>query len=194
VLARLATWARRAGLFTEVEVIHLSSDSRLRPDIVITHGSTMLIVDVTIVDPLNTTNLARAGIRVRNDQLNSSSESVNSNDNMAATRYAEGEKSRKYKRRIDENRAKLLTAAVESTGGFGKQFREFLTFVSLVAQEEECGWEAGEISNGIRCAAAVAIQVGNARIVTESRNSIARRRLEGIRREERVRNGAAVAA
>ena len=76
LLARLATWARRAGLFVEIEVTYLSSDSKQRPDIVITHGSTMLIIDVTIVDPLNKTNIARAGTHARKHQHNSSSESA----------------------------------------------------------------------------------------------------------------------
>jgi len=119
----------------------------------------MLIIDVTIVDPLNKTNIARAGTHARKHQHNSTSESAaaastnNSNDNMVATKYAEGEKAKKYKRLVEENEATLLTAAVESTGGFGKQFREILKFVSLTAQQEDGGWEAGEISSGIRCAA-----------------------------------------
>jgi hypothetical protein len=59
---------------------------------------------------------------------------------------------------------------MESTGGMGEELRELIDFVSLVSQSEMNGWDATEVANGIRCAAAVAIQVGNARVIMESRH------------------------
>ena len=86
-------------------------------------------------------------------------------------------KRKKYKKLMEENNAQFSTAAVETTGGLGKEFRELIAFVSLVAQEESCGWEPDEIINGVKCAAAVAIQIGNARLMIENRNRIAKRHL-----------------
>jgi hypothetical protein len=200
LLKHLATWTRRAGLFTEVEVDQLSSDDRLRPDMVITNGSEMRIIDVTIVDPLNKTNLARAGVHNSNHQSNRTGTNsgnvnvtVNSNEMlMVATKAAEKDKLKKYAKLVSDYGAKFSTAAAETTGGLGKEFRELIEFISIVAQEEREGWEMTEVVNGIRCAVAVAIQVGNARIITESRNRIAKSRLEHIRRVERVKAGARI--
>lgn len=201
LLQHLATWTRRAGLFTEVEVDQLSNDSRLRPDMVITNGSEMRIIDVTIVDPLNKTNLARAGVRKAHHRRfyrttnTSSSTDVNMGNSemgMVATKAAEKEKSKKYAKLISEYGARFQTAAAETSGGLGKEFRELIEFISIVAQEEREGWEMREVVNGLRCAVAVAIQVGNARIITESRNRIAKSCLEHIRRVERVRASASV--
>ena len=102
---------------------------------------------------------------------------------MVATKIAEELKRKKYKVLIKENRATFSTAAVETTGGLGKEFRELIDFVSLAAQEEKCGWEPNEIINGMKCAAAVAIQVGNARLMIENRNRIAKRHLYNIRQD-----------
>jgi hypothetical protein len=49
LLNSIATWTKRAGILTEVEVSQLCSDGRLRPDIVLSIGSEMRIVDVTVV-------------------------------------------------------------------------------------------------------------------------------------------------
>ena len=126
VLQYLATWTRRAGLFTEVEVNQLSSDDRLQPDMVITNGSEMRIIDVTIVDPLNKSNLARAGVTLHHD--------------MVATTVAEKDKQRKYAKLVAEYGAKFSTAAAETTGGLGMEFRQLIEFISIVAQEEREGW------------------------------------------------------
>ena len=60
ILHHLAIWTKRAGLMTEVEVGQLSDENRIRPDMVITNGNEMRIVDVTVVDPLNKTNINRS--------------------------------------------------------------------------------------------------------------------------------------
>jgi hypothetical protein len=112
---------------------------------------------------------------------------------MAAAKKAEDFKRNKYKLLTHENGAKFSTAAVETTGGLGKEFRDLIDFVSLVAQEERWGWEPNEIINGMKCAAAVAIQIGNARLIIESRNRIAKRHLYNIR-QDRVAWTKAVAA
>jgi hypothetical protein len=51
LLNRLALWTRRVNIHTEVEANHLSSDSRLRPDLLLTMKSGMRTVDVAVVHP-----------------------------------------------------------------------------------------------------------------------------------------------
>ena len=60
LLNSIATWTKRAGILTEIEVSQLSSDGRLRPDIVLSNGSEMRIVDVTVVHSLSKTNLRKS--------------------------------------------------------------------------------------------------------------------------------------
>ena len=140
-------------------------------------------------NPLNKSNLARASTYRSNHSTNSS-RSIEQDDDgdMVATKTAEDAKRKKYARLTRENSARFITAAMETTGGMGKELRDFLDDVSLIAQEERNGWEAMEVASGIRCAAAIAIQVGNARIITESRHRIAKRALEWDRHEARVRH------
>jgi hypothetical protein len=147
LLNSIATWASRAGILTEVEAGQLSSDARLRPDIVLSIGSAMHIVDATIVHSLSKTNIRRSTCR------ESGVPTLNATDSevvMSAASAAEELKRSKYKRLVEENHAQFSTAAMETTGGFGKEFRELISFVSLVAQEEHSGWEPNEVINGIR--------------------------------------------
>jgi len=184
----MAVWTRRAGLFTELEVSHLSSDSRLRPDLVVMNGSETLIIDATVVNPLNKSNMNR----VQNNKSNGNSSSSSSSDadvmntNMVATDAVEEAKKKKYAKLTSENHGRFVTAAMESTGGMGKEFRELIDFVCLVSQDENGGWSVDEVRNGIRGAAAIAIQVGNARIIMESRQRLAKRAVEWDRRVQRM--------
>jgi reverse transcriptase-like protein len=208
LLHRIAVWTRRAGLYTELEVSHLSSDSRLRPDLVVMNGSETLIIDATVVNPLNKTNMNRvqnnksssgksSSNRSSSANISSSSSSsssinsgvdmINIDSSMTAIKTAEEAKKKKYAKLMSENgHGRFVTAAMESTGGMGKEFRELVDLVCLVSQEENGGWSAEEVGNGIRGAAAIAIQMGNARIIMESRQRLAKRAVEWDRRVQRA--------
>src|SRR4051794_9488156 len=108
---------------------------------------------------------------------------------VMVAKAAEDAKRKKYATLLKENKARFLTAAMESTGGMGKELRELIEFVSLVSKSEMNGWDATEVTNGIRCAAAVAIQVGNARVIMESRRQLARRAIEWDRSMSRRGQG-----
>ena len=65
---------------------------------------------------------------------------------------------------------------------------KLLKDVAHEAQTNVSGWELGEITTGMRSAVAVAIQIGNARLIKDNRNRILKKHLYYIRQEERLRS------
>jgi hypothetical protein len=190
LLSRLALWTRRVNIHTEIEANHLSSDSRLRPDLLLTMKSGMRIVDVAVVHPLTQVRVSKE--IEANEESEEESESGDSDEveeaetqdmRMITIESVENMKRRKYKSLIRDYGAGFNTAAVETMGGLGKEFRDLLDDIAHEAMTNESGWEKEEIISGIRNAAAVAIQIGNARLIHENRNRILRRQVNLIRRE-----------
>jgi hypothetical protein len=155
--------------------------------------SGMRIVDVAVVHTLTqskiNTESNRESTVTDEEASNAESESDHEQDleskrmekRMIATESVESFKRRKYANMIRDYGAEFSTAAVETTGGFGKEFRELLDDIAHEAMANESGWEKQEVITGIKHAAAVAIQVGNARVIQENRSRIIRSHTNVIR-------------
>src|ERR1700720_2338680 len=103
---------------------------------------------------------------------------------MIAMESVESFKRRKYANMIRDYGAEFSTAAVETIGGLGKEFRELLHDIAHEAMANESGWEKQEVITGIRHAAAVAIQVGNVRVIQENRSRIIRSHTNNVKIHE----------
>ena len=139
------------------------------------------IIDVTVVHPLTQNRVT--GSRDTDTAADTADRTA-----MPATDQIEKLKRQKYKKLIADHDALFSTAAVETTGGLGKEFRELLKDVAHEAQTNVSGWELGDIMTGMRSAVAVAIQIGNARLIKDNRNRILKKHLYYIRQEERLRS------
>jgi hypothetical protein len=62
-------------------------------------------------------------------------------ENMMTTESVENMKRRKYRNMIRDYGASFTTAAVETMGGLGKEFRDLLDDMALEAMVNESGWE-----------------------------------------------------
>ena len=143
----------------------------------------MRIVDVAAAHPLTRMRVSKEIVGFRNEEsLLESSDSVQKGEaeaekSMLTTESVENFKRRKYKTLIRDYGASFNTAAVETTGGLGKEFRDLLDDIAHEAIINQSGWEKEEIISGIRNASAVAIQIGNARLIHENRSRILRRQI-----------------
>ena len=199
ILHRLALWTRRANITTEIEASHLSSNNRLRPDLVLTMKSGMKIIDVAVVHPFTqaklhshssaqthtTDSTDEEGRSLADSNTTSNNESnadERRNGGMSATEAVEKMKRRKYATLIRDYGASFSTAVAETTGGLGKEFRDLLDDIAHEALGNESGWEKEEMIAGATQAVAVAIQIGNARLIHANRNQILKRQLYSISR------------
>ncbi|MGH2639065.1 MAG: hypothetical protein ACRDF4_07275, partial [Rhabdochlamydiaceae bacterium] len=166
LLHRLAVWTRRVNIHTEVEPNHLSSENRLRPDLLLTLKSGMRIIDVAVVHPLTRARVSKEidrdgdADRDRNgdgDLDYSMEENVvpvahepevsehmrqcHTTRMLTSTESVEYMKRRKYANMIREYGAEFSTAAIETTGGLGKEFRELLNDIAHEAMVNASGWD-----------------------------------------------------
>ena len=145
--------------------------------------SGLIIGDVTAVNPLT-------AARTRNSQGTTGTDSESDSEDWEDTRSSRGSidlgpgthvtdaterwKRRKYAKLIESFKATFHTAAVETTGGLGKELRELLDKVAREALTNETGWDKGDLLTGMTQAIAVAIQIGNANLIHANQTRILR--------------------
>jgi hypothetical protein len=195
----LLSGGRRAGIVIDIEPNHLSHD-RKRPDIIFYMKGGMCIVDVAAAHGLT---LVRVNAEIGVDSTDVDSDSERSDggsaeseldlQNRLACHLSSREKTleavelakrRKYKELIRDHGATFTTAAVETTGGLGKELRELLDQIGHEAMSNQIGWSKDEVITGVQNAVAVAIQVGNARLIQDNRTRIVRSKLEEVKGAE----------
>jgi len=71
--------------------------------------------------------------------------------------------------------ALFFTAAVESTGGIGKEFRYIINLIGENAVSIASGYETGEVVGVLHSSVAVAVQNGCGRIIRDNRIQVVRR-------------------
>ena len=100
---------------------------------------------------------------------------------------AELDKQTKYADMISKYGAKFTGAALETTGGFSKGFRDLIQVIMRESINKCTGWDKEELIKGIINAVAVAVQVGNARIIKDNRYQILKRNLKKEKQEKKKR-------
>ena len=136
------------GALSSREPRDLSATDQLRPDLLTTLAPDQYMIDVCVTNPLCKTHLPRAA-----------------NKMLGATIHAANNKIEKYRKMAQDRRMYFMPFAVETTGGWGSQAVEFINTIA--------GWKAdslcirpGTIMKNLRETIAIAIQRGNAAVVT----------------------------
>ena len=95
-------------------------------------------------------------------------------DVRIAKHAAEKEKWEKYQELCGNYQALFFTAAVESTGGIGKEFRYIINLIGENAVSVASGYETGEVVGVLHSSVAVAVQNGCGRIIRDNRIKVIR--------------------
>jgi hypothetical protein len=167
VLYRLKEIVTRACIPNRLEVSNLHYKRGWRPDLEMTMSDNRLhIVDVTITHPLTR--------RWCNKMKNTVKNIDTRNEKEGAFIAAEQAKRRKYRTLIHEHGALFSTAALHSTGGMGPELIELLEHIQTSSCTFDSPWEAQELAYLSKAVIAIALQVGNARVMTANKMAVLR--------------------
>jgi hypothetical protein len=168
VLYRLKEIVTRACIPNRLEVSNLHYKRGWRPDLEMTMSDNRLhIVDVTITHPLT---------RRWCNKLHNTVQNIDTrNEKEGAFMAAEGAKRRKYRSLIHEHGALFSTAALHSTGGMGPELIKLLEHIQTSSCTFDSPWEAQELAYLSKAVIAIALQVGNARVMTANKMAVLRK-------------------
>lgn len=185
ILYRLAEFARRVQIFTDIEPTNMSQKKKSTPDLILMPTNEVHIVDVTAIHPLTIDKIKRITSKLNQlqNEMIDDDEEINSElelekeeeQTQIGLTTAGKQKRQKYKEMIHEHQARFSTAAVYTTGGVSEEFRAVIDSIGTEAFKTNSGWDASEIVIGVRSAVAIAIQIGNAKIIRANRNMVLKR-------------------
>jgi hypothetical protein len=135
------------GLLNTVEPSDLSPDSNEKPDLEILNGSRPILVDVTVQSPTTATDITQACA-----------------EPLYVATKAEQAKHDKYRTLAQSYGATFVAFAVEAYGAFGHEAQKFVR--TIADQADDNIWSRQEVIKRLTSAVAIAIQKGNARIVS----------------------------
>ena len=180
IITNMAEYIRRLGFHISVELNNTSEKDRKRTDIVVIIGQYILMIDVTCREPLTRTRAKAIANISTCRNCNDIEATVDiDGDRMynSVLRRAEKEKWEKYQELCGNYQAQFFTAAVESTGGIGKEFRYIINLIGENAVSIASGYETGEVVGVLHSSVAVAVQNGCGRIIRDNRIQVIRRNL-----------------
>ena len=149
LVSSLCDWANKLGCIVRREPRDLRDGSNDRPDIDIEIGDKRYLVDVTVRHPCAPSHAASS-----------------SRCSLAAARAAEKEKNRKYEEMARLQKATFVPFAVETFGGMGDCASDFVKQLISEGRKHAYVWAPYEIVYGIQHSVAVAIQRGNAAMLS----------------------------
>ena len=138
-----------AGAITKSEPSKLTATSGIRPDLSIILPGHHYLVDVRVTHPLCPTYLSAAASQP-----------------LAATINAEKEKCQKYRQLSQNLSADFVPFVVETLGGITEKGQTLLNNVILACSEHQSLWSPQQLNRELHGSISIAIQRGNARIIT----------------------------
>jgi hypothetical protein len=149
----LKKWIERAGGIATVEPRGLTAKSNDRPDIDTMLGLDSYFLDVTVLNTLAASNLARG---------------------EAFLQHAEARKKRKYHGMGQAHGAEVIPFALDVYGVFGDDALEFVNKLADYADQNASNYSPMQIREGLMNEVAVALQKGNAAMMNRALNAIGR--------------------
>ena len=158
IVDTITSWANKIGARASREPRQEEDKRGKRPDIKITIGATTYLLDVTVRNPACPSH-ASEGAKGK----------------LKVAEKAEKEKTDKYKALAEREKAKFVPFAVETFGGMGAAASEFILNLLKESKDLQHAWAPWEVVYGLQHSVAVAIQRGNASLVSAAIHSHRRR-------------------